>query len=592
MVEKEGKTTQSPFAQSDRPSSDVVQNHLNLRRSSGDSSPHKSPRRGSTTDSSLLSSPSLTSKIPHLTARPPFTSTDTDTGRDISQRPSQPHSRPSSPFKYSDRSSNSPDRLHTQSSSRRASLDVSEALNSAMHTARDPKHKPIQAGQSSSSHIQTEVTVTSINSQTPQRGPSSPSLPHGTKRKLSSDRNMPTPGGDEIDSQLIGPGVPSSINIGLEGPALKRRGSIAETQRVGQMNLFDRRHSVDARPTSVGPQWWSGDRRDSSSSMFPSPSVSYGSPAYSGDSSHGHPPPGTTPFAWHSTQSPDQSSTIQSEGDGSSSGRPFDPSSVPPIAMVPPVPFSAERRMSVPTNLPSTMSTNSTVSRVLRSRSRPPSAGRARAIEIAATTDSATSQTAADTDSGGTASASPSAAPPLSATKETGMTPYSRSPELRVSHKLAERKRRKEMKDLFDELRDQLPADRGMKASKWEILSKAIDFIMQLKQGHQDMSREIDILRHELESVRTGVPPFGSGGPHPGMYAPGPPGVVPYPPHPPAGPALPSHQPPSVLNHQPAPLPQSDSRPGSSQNAFNASPAPQGGGTGGASGTKPEAPSA
>lgn len=41
-----------------------------------------------------------------------------------------------------------------------------------------------------------------------------------------------------------------------------------------------------------------------------------------------------------------------------------------------------------------------------------------------------------------------------------------------MSHKLAERKRRKEMKDLFDELRDQLPADRGMKASKWEILSK------------------------------------------------------------------------------------------------------------------------
>jgi hypothetical protein len=28
------------------------------------------------------------------------------------------------------------------------------------------------------------------------------------------------------------------------------------------------------------------------------------------------------------------------------------------------------------------------------------------------------------------------------------------------------------MKDLFDELRDQLPADRGMKSSKWEILSK------------------------------------------------------------------------------------------------------------------------
>lgn len=81
-------------------------------------------------------------------------------------------------------------------------------------------------------------------------------------------------------------------------------------------------------------------------------------------------------------------------------------------------------------------------------------------------------------------------------------TPFSRSPELRVSHKLAERKRRKEMRDLFDELREALPADRGMKASKWEILSKAVDYIAHLKSQMNEASRTIEMMHRDLAAAR------------------------------------------------------------------------------------------
>ncbi|EKD21054.1 hlh transcription factor [Drepanopeziza brunnea f. sp. 'multigermtubi' MB_m1] len=95
--------------------------------------------------------------------------------------------------------------------------------------------------------------------------------------------------------------------------------------------------------------------------------------------------------------------------------------------------------------------------------------------------------------------------------------PYSRTPELRVSHKLAERKRRLEMKDLFDNLRTLQSVERGAKASKWEILSKAIteherqtkvidDQKKQLSRVEQRLVRseqDLDISRREVQSVRS-----------------------------------------------------------------------------------------
>ncbi|KAG8692002.1 hypothetical protein FRC11_012348 [Ceratobasidium sp. 423] len=96
----------------------------------------------------------------------------------------------------------------------------------------------------------------------------------------------------------------------------------------------------------------------------------------------------------------------------------------------------------------------------------------------------------------------------------------------------------REMKDLFDELRDHLPADRGMKASKWEILSKAVDYIGQLKQSYAEVSQELDMVRHELETLRPGSI---TGHHHP---------AAPHHPHPHPGYALP-YGAYSVSNHYP-----------------------------------------
>ncbi|KAK9451630.1 uncharacterized protein V1518DRAFT_409091 [Limtongia smithiae] len=77
--------------------------------------------------------------------------------------------------------------------------------------------------------------------------------------------------------------------------------------------------------------------------------------------------------------------------------------------------------------------------------------------------------------------------------------PYSRSPELRQTHKIAERRRRRDMTLLYEDLKNIMPEEKGVKSSKHEILTRAINVIKYYMKNQDELHAEVNDLREQLK---------------------------------------------------------------------------------------------
>ncbi|XP_005108691.1 MLX-interacting protein isoform X2 [Aplysia californica] len=117
-------------------------------------------------------------------------------------------------------------------------------------------------------------------------------------------------------------------------------------------------------------------------------------------------------------------------------------------------------------------------------------------------------------------SGSMSASSSTVASRGTGRSPKSNNPvprHKRPSHKRAEVKRRDKIKTCLDDLKDHVPSlrDKG-KLSESTVLTKAAEYIHQLKDGYKDrgskaaeLRREIECLSSEIHSFQENLPAAG-----------------------------------------------------------------------------------